>query len=245
MTEKSIALVTGANKGLGNEVARQLGRRGLRTYLGSRDQARGEKAAGELVAEGLDVVAVQLDVTSDESVAALAKELDLRHGRLDVLVNNAGILVSRPAFEITSAEMKDTYDTNVFGVVRMIHTMLPLLQQSKHPRIVNIASTTASLTLASDPTTLFGQTDTIVAYASSKTAVTMLTVQYANAFHRSAAHAHIKINTATPGYVATDLNNHTGNRTVEEGAEIVVELATLPDDGPSGSFFNDAGVVPW
>jgi NAD(P)-dependent dehydrogenase (short-subunit alcohol dehydrogenase family) len=245
MTEKSIALVTGANPGLGHEIARQLGRRGLHIYLGCRDLARGEKAAGELVAAGLDVVPVQLDVTSDESVAALAKELDRRHGRLDVLVNNAGVLVSRPAFEITSTEMKDTYNTNVFGVVRMIHAMLPLLQQSKHPRIVNIASTTASLTLASDPTTLFGRTDTIVAYASSKTAVTMLTVQYANAFHRSAAHAHIKINTATPGYVATDLNNHTGNRTVEEGAEIVVELATLPDDGPSGSFFNDAGVVPW
>jgi NAD(P)-dependent dehydrogenase (short-subunit alcohol dehydrogenase family) len=245
MTEKSIALVTGANKGLGNEVARQLGRRGLHIYLGSRDQARGEKAASELVAEGLNVVPVQLDVTSDESVAALAKELDRRHGQLDVLVNNAGILVSRPAFEITSADMRDTYDTNVFGVVRMIHAMLPLLQRSKHPRIVNIASTTASLRLASDATTLFGQTDTIVAYASSKTAVMMLTVQYANAFHRSAAHAHIKINTATPGYVATDLNNHTGNRTVEEGAEIVVELATLPDDGPSGGFFNDAGVVPW
>ncbi|WP_315743686.1 MULTISPECIES: SDR family oxidoreductase [unclassified Bradyrhizobium] len=245
MAEKSIALVTGANKGLGNEVARQLGRRGLHIYLGSRDQARGEKAAGELVAEGLDVVPVQLDVTSDESVAALAKELDRRHGRLDVLVNNAGTLVSRPAFEISSAEMKHTYDTNVFGVVRMIHAILPLLQRSKHPRIVNIASTTASLTLASDPTTLFGQTDTILAYASSKTAVTMLTVQYANAFHRSATHAHIKINSATPGYVATDLNNHTGNRTVEEGAEIVVKLATLPDDGPSGSFFNDAGVVPW
>jgi NAD(P)-dependent dehydrogenase (short-subunit alcohol dehydrogenase family) len=245
MTEKSIALVTGANKGLGNEVARQLGRRGLHIYLGSRDQARGERAASELVAEGLNVVPVPLDVTSDESVAALAKELDRRHGRLDVLVNNAGILVSRPAFEITSAEMRNTYDTNVFGVVRMIHAMLPLLQRSKHPRIVNIASTTASLKLASDPSTLFGQTDTIVAYASSKTAVTMLTVQYANAFHRSAAHAHIKINTATPGYVATDLNNHTGNRTVEDGAGIVVELATLPDDGPSGGFFNDAGVVPW
>ncbi|MBH5390300.1 SDR family oxidoreductase [Bradyrhizobium diversitatis] len=245
MTEKSIALVTGANKGLGNEVARQLGRRGLHIYLGSRDLARGEKAASELVAEGLNVVPVQLDVTIDESVAALAKELDRRHGQLDVLVNNAGILVSRPAFEITSADMRETYDTNVFGVVRMIHAMLPLLQRSKHPRIVNIASTTASLRLANDATTLFGQTDTIVAYASSKTAVVMLTVQYANAFHRSAAHAHIKINTATPGYVATDLNNHTGNRTVEEGAEIVVELATLPDDGPSGGFFNDAGVVPW
>jgi NAD(P)-dependent dehydrogenase (short-subunit alcohol dehydrogenase family) len=160
-------------------------------------------------------------------------------------VNNAGILVRRPAFEITSAEMKETYDTNVFSVVRMIHAMMPLLQTSRKPRIVNIASTTASLTLASDPTTMFGREDTIIAYASSKSAVAMLTVQYANAFRRSEAHAHIKINTATPGYIATDLNGYSGNRTVEEGSRIVVDLATLPDDGPSGGFFNDAGSVPW
>ncbi|MEH2468912.1 NAD(P)-dependent dehydrogenase (short-subunit alcohol dehydrogenase family) [Nitrobacteraceae bacterium AZCC 2161] len=245
MDEKLIALVSGANKGLGKEVARQLGRRGLRVYLASRNRARGEEAANELIAEGLDVVPVQLDVTSDESVAALARDLQRWYGRLDVLVNNAGVLVSRPAFEITSAEMKETFDTNVFGVVRMVHAMLPLLQASKQPRIVNIASTTASLTLASDPTTMFGREDTIIAYASSKSAVTMLTVQYANAFRRSEAHAHIKINTATPGYIATDLNNFSGNRTVEEGSRIVIQLATLPDDGSSGGFFNDAGSVPW
>jgi NAD(P)-dependent dehydrogenase (short-subunit alcohol dehydrogenase family) len=245
MDEKLIALVSGANKGLGKEVARQLGKRGLRVYLGSRARARGEIAASELVAEGLDVVSVQLDVTSDESVTALAGELQRRHGRLDVLVNNAGVLISRPAFEITSAEMKETYDTNVFGVVRMIHAMLSLLQASEQPRIVNVASTTASLTLASDPTTMFGREDTIVAYASSKAAVTMLTVQYANAFRRSEAHAHIKINTVTPGYIATDLNNYSGNRTVEEGSRIVVQLASLPNEGPSGGFFNDAGNLPW
>lgn len=245
MDEKPIALVTGANKGLGKEVARQLGKRGLRVYLGSRNWTRGEEAAGELIAEGLDVVSAQIDITNDESVTALARELQRQHGRLDVLVNNAGVLVSRPAFEITSVEMKETYDTNVFGVVRMVHEMLPLLQASKQPRIVNIASTSASLTLASDPTTMFGREDTIVAYASSKAAVTMLTVQYANAFRRSEAHAHIKINTATPGYIATDLNNFSGSRTVEEGSRIVIHLATLPDDGPSGGFFNDAGSVPW
>jgi len=245
MDEKPIALVTGANKGLGKEVARQLGKRGLRVYLGSRNWTRGEGAAGELIAEGLDVVSAQIDITNDESVTALARELQRQHGRLDVLVNNAGVLVSRPAFEITSVEMKETYDTNVFGVVRMVHEMLPLLQASKQPRIVNIASTSASLTLASDPTTMFGREDTIVAYASSKAAVTMLTVQYANAFRRSEAHAHIKINTATPGYIATDLNNFSGSRTVEEGSRVVIHLATLPDDGPSGGFFNDAGSVPW
>jgi NAD(P)-dependent dehydrogenase (short-subunit alcohol dehydrogenase family) len=229
--EKPIALVTGANKGLSKEVARQLGRRGLRVYLGgSRNRTRGKAAAGELVAEGLDVVPAQLDVTDDASVTTLAQTLQRRHGRLDVLV-------SRPDFAITSVEMKQTYDTNVFGVVRMVHAMLPLLRVSKHPCIVNIASTTASLTLASDPTTMFGQEDTIVAYASSKAAVAMLTVQYANAFRRSEAHAHVKINTATPGYIATALNNFSGNRTVEEGSRIVVHLATLPDDGPRAVSF--------
>jgi NAD(P)-dependent dehydrogenase (short-subunit alcohol dehydrogenase family) len=245
MTDKVIALVTGANKGLGKEVARQLGKHGMRVYVGSRNPMRGEAAVAELVADGMDAHLLPLDVTSDGSVTAAADILAEREGRLDVLVNNAGILVARPAFEIDAADMRQTYDTNVFGVVCMINAMLPLLRRSQHARIVNIASTTASLTLASDPTTMFGREDTVVAYASSKAAVTMLTVQYANAFRRSADHAHIKVNTATPGYIATDLNNFSGNRTVEEGAAIVVDLATLPDDGPSGGYFNDAGVVPW
>jgi NAD(P)-dependent dehydrogenase (short-subunit alcohol dehydrogenase family) len=245
MENKLIAVVTGANKGLGREVTRQLSRLGLHVYLGSRNALRGRKAASELAAEGLDVVPVELDVTSEDSVSDLVRMLHSRHGRLDVLVNNAGILVSRPALEITATDMRDTYETNVFGVVRMIHATLPLLQAAKRPRIVNIASTTASLTLASDPSTMFGREDTIVAYASSKAAVTMLTVQYANAFRRRPDHAHIKVNTATPGYIATDLNNHAGNRTVEEGAKIVVDLATISDEGPSGGFFNDTGAVAW
>jgi NAD(P)-dependent dehydrogenase (short-subunit alcohol dehydrogenase family) len=245
MTDKIIALVTGANKGLGKEVARQLGRRDMRVYVGSRDQERGKMAVGELTADGVDAHLLPLDVTSDRSVTEATDILAGREGRLDVLVNNAGTLVARPAFEIDASDMRQTYETNVFGVVRMIHSMLPLLRRSPHPRIVNVASTTASLTLASDPTTMFGREDTIVAYASSKAAVTMLTVQYSNAFRRSANHAHIKINTATPGYIATDLNNFRGNRTVAQGATIVVDLATLSDEGPSGGYFNDAGVVPW
>lgn len=242
---KQIALVTGGNKGLGKEVVRQLAKHGMTVYLGSRDTGRGEAAARSLVEEGLDVIPLRLDVTENESVASAASELQRVHGRLDVLVNNAGVLVSRPAFDITADDMKDTYDTNVFGVVRMIRAMLGLLQPSVAPRIINVASTTASLTLSSDATTMFGREDTIVAYASSKAAVTMLTIQYANAFRRSGPHAHIKINAATPGYIATDLNNHSGNRTVEQGSQIIVQLATLPQDGPSGGFFNDAGAVAW
>jgi NAD(P)-dependent dehydrogenase (short-subunit alcohol dehydrogenase family) len=217
----------------------------MAVYLGSRDAGRGEDATRSLIDEGLDVIPLRLDVTDNESVESAVAELRRVHGRLDVLVNNAGVLVSRAAFAITADDMKDTYDTNVFGVVRMIHATLGLLQSSVAPRIVNVASTTASLTLSSDGTTMFGQEDTIVAYASSKAAVTMLTVQYANAFRRSSPHAHIKINAATPGYIATDLNNHSGNRTVEQGSRIIFQLATLHQDGPSGGFFNDAGRVAW
>lgn len=245
MDKQLIALVTGANKGLGREVVRQLGRRGMLVYLGSRDPGRGAAAASELIAEGLEVMLAQLDVTEEASIEAVAAHIGHRHGKLNVLVPNAGVLHRMPALQTTASNMLATYDTNVFGVVRTIQGLLPLLQAAEHPRIVNIASTSASLTFTSDPTTLFGQSDTSLAYASSKAAVTMLTVHYANAFRRSPAHAHIKINSATPGYISTDLNKHAGTRTVEEGAKIVVKLATLSDDGPSGGFFDDDGAVPW
>ncbi len=141
--------------------------------------------------------------------------------------------------------MRKTYETNVFGVVTMINTMLPLLKAAPHPRIVNVASTTASLTLTADPSTMFGQENNSLAYASSKSAVVMLQLQYANASNRDAAHGNIKINAVTPGYIATDLNGHSGPRTAEQGAQIVVKLAIIPDDGPNGGFFNDDGIVPW
>jgi NAD(P)-dependent dehydrogenase (short-subunit alcohol dehydrogenase family) len=242
---RSIALVTGANKGLGNEVARQLGLLDMTVLLGSREKVRGEAAAADLAASGLDIRAIQLDVTNADSVAAAADRVQKQFGRLDVLINNAGIHVGRPALEITAADMRKTYETNVFGMVAMINAMLPLLKSAPHPRVVNVASTTASLTLTADPSTMFGQENNSLAYASSKSAVVMLTLQYANALKRDAAHRHIKINAVTPGYIATDLNGHSGPRTVEQGARVVVKLATVLDDGPSGGFFNDDGAVPW
>jgi NAD(P)-dependent dehydrogenase (short-subunit alcohol dehydrogenase family) len=183
MTDPLTALVTGANKGLGKEVARQLGRLGATVLIGSRDHARGELAAAELVAQGLAAHAIQLDVTEAASIQAAAGEVQTRYGRLDVLVNNAGILVAPPALETTVEDLRATFETNVFGVLAVTRAMLP-------PR-------------------------------------------------------HFKINAATPGHIATDLNGHSGPRTPEQGARIVVELATLPDDGPSGGFFNDDGQLPW
>lgn len=244
MHPKKVALVTGANKGLGKEVARQLAEHGMRILIGSRNIASGESTAEELRKEGHEVYTLQIDVTREPSVEAAANWVKDTFGSLDVLIANAGILRRVATLDTTAADMFETYDTNVFGVVRTIHQMLPLLQKSPHPRIVTVTSTTASQTLCGDPATLFGQSDTILAYASSKAAVNMLTVQYANAFARSAAHAHIKINAATPGHIATDLNGHQGTRTARQGARVIVKLATLDGDGPSGGFYNEDGPLP-
>ena len=169
-------------------------------------------------------MAIALDVTDETSIVAAARQIENREGLLDVLINNAGVLYRVPALETDAANMLATYDVNVFGTVRTIRAFLPLLQRSPHPRIVNITSTSASMTLTSDPATPYGQSDTIVAYASP---------------------SHIKINAATPGHIATDLNGHAGTRMVKQGAKIVVDLATLPDSGPSGGYFNEDGPLPW
>ncbi|WP_207755396.1 SDR family NAD(P)-dependent oxidoreductase [Nonomuraea cypriaca] len=167
------------------------------------------------------------------------------HGRLDVLVNNAGTVVDRLAADTTAVEMRHTFEVNVFGVVTVIHAMLPLLRASLAPRIVNVSSTTASLGLTSGGADFGGDAERRIAYSSSKTALNMLTVQYAHAFAKDPGLSHIKINSATPGYTATDLTGHRGTRTVEEGARVIVDLATLDSAGPTGGFFNDQGRVPW
>src|SRR5258708_23600555 len=223
------AIVTGASSGIGLELAKKLSLNGYRVVANSR-----RVTSARTLAETEHIKLVDGDISLPETAERVGATAIQHFGTIDLLVNNAGVLVRRPAFDITADDMKDTYNTNVFGVVRMIHATLGLLQSSTAPSIINVASTTASLTLASDATTMFGREDTIVAYASSKAAVTMLTIQYANAFRRSAPHAHIKINASTPGYIATDLNNHSGNRTVKQGSQIIIQLATPPPDGPSG-----------
>ncbi|WP_247745624.1 SDR family oxidoreductase [Streptomyces oryzae] len=245
MTEDPVALVTGANKGLGKETARQLAARGFTVVLGSRDAERGQAAADELAEGGVRPLPVRLDVADTGSVQEVAERLEGAYGRLDVLVNNAGTVVDRSAERTTAIEMRRTYEVNVFGAVTMIQTMLPLLGRSRAPRIVNVSSTTASMTLTSGGTYFGGDAGMRMAYSSSKAALNMLTVQYAMAFRGNDALSHIKINSATPGYTATDMTGHRGTRTVAEGARIIVDLATLPGDGPTGGFFNDNGAVPW
>jgi NAD(P)-dependent dehydrogenase (short-subunit alcohol dehydrogenase family) len=234
MADMTITLITGANKGLGRETARRLIEKGHTVYIGARDTGRGRAAAEELHARSL-----QLDVTDEESVAAAAARLEAEHGRLDVLVNNAGITGARkPPGEITAADMLAVYDTNVFGVVRVTHAMLPLLERSGAPVIVNVSSGMGSLTVTTDPQR-FESTIVSLGYPSSKAAVNMLTTQYAKAWPR------FRVVAVDPGYTATDLNGHRGTKTIEQGAEVIVRMALTGPDGPTGTFTDENGPVPW
>lgn len=240
-----VALVTGANKGLGFETARQLGRLGMTVLLGCRDRQRGQSAAKRLAEEDLDVTSVPLDVTDGVAIAELADHIHVRYGRLDALVNNAGSIDETDVLEVTAKQMRRTYDTNVFAVVEVTHAMLPLLCASAAGRIVNVASTTASFALTGELNSPYAVARHILPYSSSKAALNMITVRYAQAFHRTPGHQHLKVNSASPGHVATDLTHHASTRSPAEGARIIVHLATLPADGPSGSYISDAGTQPW
>ncbi|MEU9558591.1 SDR family NAD(P)-dependent oxidoreductase [Streptomyces fumanus] len=231
-------LITGANKGLGFETARRLLAEGHTVYVGSRDPGRGRAAADRLGARYLP-----LDVTDDASVAAAAKAVEA-DGGLDVLVNNAGIEgrgegnVVIGAADTTAGHLRTLFDTNVFGVVRVLHAFLPLLGRSAAPVVVNVSSGLASLTGVTDPTTP-AYAYPGVAYPASKAAVNMVTVQYAKAFPG------MRINAVEPGFTKTDLNGNTGIQTVAEGAEVIVRAALLGPDGPTGTFFDRSGPLPW
>jgi NAD(P)-dependent dehydrogenase (short-subunit alcohol dehydrogenase family) len=227
-------LITGATKGLGREAARRLRDAGHDVWIGARDAAAGQAVANELHARF-----VALDVTDDASVAAAVQTVRDAGTGLDVLVNNAGIAGSfQPVSETTADHVAAVHATNVLGVVRVTQAFLPLLEDSENPVVVNVSSGMGSLTLTTDPdrveSTIVG-----LAYPSSKAAVTMLTSQYARAL------PHMRINAADPGYTATDLNGHSGPQTVTEGTDAIVALAQLGPDGPTGTFVDRHGPVPW
>jgi len=238
--ENKFALITGANKGIGKETARQLGKLGFKVFIGSRDLGRGQTAATELQEEGIDAEALELDVTSQSSIDAAMATVEKTVGRLDVLVNNAGVVLERTtALDTTEvAKVEEAMQTNFFGPLRMTKSAQALLEKSKTPRIVNVSSTLGSLTLGSDPNSAYADFR-IFGYNCSKAALNMLTVVTAGALKN------LKVNSVCPGYVATDINNNEGPRSVEQGAAIVVKMATIGDDGPSGGFFNDEGTIPW
>ncbi len=230
----TITLITGANKGLGHEAARRLVEAGHTVYLGARDAERGAAAAGAVGARF-----VQLDVTDDTSVGAAIKTIDDTEGLLDVLINNAGIAGGRvPPADVTADDLRHVYETNVFGLVRVTHAALPLLQQSERPVIVNVASGLGSLGVVTDPERMESRYPAL-AYGSSKSAVVALTVQYAKAFPQ------MRVNVVDPGYTATDLNANSGTQTRTEGTDAMVRLATIGPDGPTGGFYDRDGVVPW
>ena len=231
-------LITGANKGLGFETARRLLVAGHTVYVGSRDAERGRRAAERLGARML-----LIDVTDDESVAAAAKTV-AADGGLDVLVNNAGIEERTPdggvigGADETADMVRRVFETNVYGLVRVTHAFAPLLQRSAAPVVVNVSSGLASLNRVSTPgTPAYAYPG--IAYPASKAAVNMITVQLAKAF------PNMRINAVEPGYTATDLNAHTGTQTVEQGAEIIVRMAQVGADGPTGRFLDADGHLPW
>ena len=243
MSENTIALVTGANKGIGYEIAAGLGARGWKVGVGARDEARREAAVEKLRANGVDAFGVPLDVTDDASVAAAARLIEEEQGGLDVLVNNAGVTGGMPQnpTEISIDQMRVAVETNVFGVVRVTNAMLPLLRRSAAPRIVNMSSSVGSLARQTSTDDPLAVGPISVAYSPTKSYLNAVTVQYAKELHDT----NILINLGCPGFVATDLNGFRGVRTPEEGARIAISLATLPDDGPTGGYFEDAGVIPW
>jgi NAD(P)-dependent dehydrogenase (short-subunit alcohol dehydrogenase family) len=248
----TIALITGANKGIGFATAQLLGTRGAVVLAGARDESRGRQAERDLLAGGADARFVPLDVTDDKSVTRAAEWIGAEYDVLDILINNAGIArgdgSGRPS-ETTLATLRAVYETNVFGVVAVTNVMLPLLRRAPAARIVNVSSEVGSITSMTDPDSpLYPMAS--VPYPSSKAALNMVTAMYAKELRDTP----IKVNAANPGYCATDLNGRSGFRAPEQGAEVSVHLATLPADGPTGTFWGHLwtadgdggyGALPW
>jgi NAD(P)-dependent dehydrogenase (short-subunit alcohol dehydrogenase family) len=237
-----IALITGANKGIGYEVARQLGQEGVTVLVGARNTDLGESAAARLRAGAADATFIELDVTNPATIATAAQTIRQRHGRLDILVNNAGIALKGdgPPSVADPGVVRRVLEVNFFGVLAVTQAMLPLLRNSTSGRIVMVSSGLGSLTWNADPAWAFASVKRL-GYNGSKAILNMMTVQLAWELRETP----IKVNTVNPGFTATDLNEHRGTQTVAEGAAETVRQALAPDDASSGGFFQTGGVAPW
>jgi NAD(P)-dependent dehydrogenase (short-subunit alcohol dehydrogenase family) len=241
-------LITGANKSIGLETARQLLHKGYYIYLGSRNLENGLEAVEKLKAEGLnEVEAIQIDVSDKESVKAARTEIGKKTESLDVLINNAGILGGMPqsALDADLSAFKRVFDTNYFGVINVTQAFIDLLRQSPEPRIVNVSSSTGSLTLQSDPAWKYYAHKGVV-YSPSKSALNMYTIALAYELRDTP----FKVNAVDPGFVATDFNNHRGTGTVEEAGGRIAKYALINADGPTGKFISEeynpqTGEIPW
>ena len=236
------AVVTGANKGIGFEIARQLGKAGFTVFLGARNSALGEEAAARLRAESLNVRFVELDLGREETIRAAAAAVNAHGGRLDALINNAGAIdtADGPPSSVNLDAVRRMMDINFLGAVAVTQAMLPLLRAAPAARIVNVSSGLASLTWNGDPDWEFASVK-LLGYNASKAALNMFTVQLAFELRDTA----VKVNSANPGFTATDMNAGRGTQTLAEGAAEPVRLALLPADGPTGGFFETSGPNPW
>lgn len=241
MTDRTV-LITGANKSIGYETARQLGRQGFRIWLGSRDADRGKAAADRLAADGIDVRALTLDVTSDDSVRSAVSRVEGEDGKLDILINNAGISGVQPILpsEQPLDDIRAIYETNVFAPIRVTQAFLHLLRAASDASVIMVSSGLGSLGWLSDPSSPFHGVN-ILGYNSSKTALNAVMV----AFAKELAGSGITVNAADPGYTATDFNGHTGYRTVEQAAAGIVWLATRNGRDMTGRFYFEQNEVPW
>ncbi len=243
MSASKVALVTGANKGIGFETARQLGKQGVVVLVGARDAQKADQAAASLKSEGVDAQPLVLDVSDADSIVAAVREVTARYDHLDILVNNAGVGGDHgTASDQSEAVWRRTFDTNVFGLVAVTQAFLPLLRQSDAGRIVNLSSILGSLEYAADPKSpIGGITGTGTAYAVSKAAVNMYTIHLA----RELSDTPIKVNAAHPGWVKTDMGGAEAPMGLSDGAKTSVHLATLPADGPTGGYFHWGEPLPW
>jgi NAD(P)-dependent dehydrogenase (short-subunit alcohol dehydrogenase family) len=235
-----VALITGANRGIGFETARELGERGMVVLLGSRDRAKGEAAAAQLRAKGIAAEALKLDVTVPADHAEAAEYIERRFGKLDVLVNNAAIVIDDLSPYVPVETLREVFETNFFGLVGVTQKLLPLVKQAPAGRIVNVSSVMGSLTLLSDPHSWIYNLK-IFAYGASKTAVNAFTVCLAHELRDTK----IKVNAADPGWVKTEMGGPHALLEVSEGGKSSVRLATLPEDGPTGGFFRGDQAFPW
>ena len=241
--DNKVALITGANKGIGYEVARQLGEQGIHVLVGARDKTRGEEATKNLRAQGIIATYLPLDVTKAESIKHATAYIAKEFGKLDILVNNAGISggnIATPPSKTDMDIVRQVYETNVFGTASVTIAMIPLLREADHARIVNVSSSLGSIALALNPKDMFYGINSLQ-YQSSKAALNAITVEFAKELERDG----IKVNAACPGFVDTDFNGHQGTKPATQAAGIIIKLATLGENGPTATFQNEDGELPW
>jgi NAD(P)-dependent dehydrogenase (short-subunit alcohol dehydrogenase family) len=237
-----IALITGANKGIGFEVARQLGKHGCAVLIAARDPKLGQQAAAKLSKEGIDAHPIELDVTNRQTIESARAQIEKDFGHLDVLINNAGINApgDGPPSKVDLDAANRVIQTNFLGALAVTQAMLPLIRKSSAGQIINVSSELGSITGFGDPNWKFASVK-FIGYCASKAALNMMTAQLAAELRDT----NIKVNSVNPGYTATDLNNHTGPQTIEQGSAEIIRLALIPDNAPTGQFLETGGQLPW